>query len=228
MALKKKKKRDVRTRNKAKRRAKAAASGGTRSGPGEPVPIGGSLYQCVVPEDLFRAGIGNIVVTRHVIGDRLAVGGFHTDVFCRGVREASIDLGYRVGFDAWLAEARQHREMVPTEPACVAKLVQGAVAYARGLGLEPHERYTETLRILGGADPEACPVSYEYGWRGKPLYRPGPFGEPEQFKQIMKKLIDRLGIGGFRVNLSGSNISAVELLQLGLGGSELERLFGAD
>ena len=87
------------------------------------------------------------------------------------------------------------------------------------------ERYTETLSILGDADPDECPVSYEYGWRGKPLYRPGPFGEPEQFKQIMTKLIDRLGIGGFRVNLSGSSITAVELLELGLGGPEIERLF---
>jgi hypothetical protein len=228
MALKKKKKRVVRTRNKAKRRAKVAASGGTRSGPGQPVPIGGALYQCVVPEDLFRAGIGNIVVTRHVAGDRLAVGGFHVDVFCQGVRQASIELGYRDGFDAWLAEARRQREMVPTAPACVAKLVQGAVAYARDLGLDPHERFTETLGILGGADPEACPVSYEYGWRGKPLYRPGPIEKPEQFKQVMAKLIDRLGIGGFRVNLSGSNISAVELLRLGLGGPELERLLASD
>jgi hypothetical protein len=85
----------------------------------------------------------------------------------------------------------------PWDPACAVKLILDAVAYAKGLGLQPHRDYHKAARIIGNIDPENCPKTFQFGEDGKPFYVQGPNETALDANRVMRTLIQRLGPDGF-------------------------------
>lgn len=82
-------------------------------------------------------------------------------------------------------------------PACARKLIEGAVAYARSLGLEPHSDYWRGARVFGGINPDDCQQEFVYGKDGKPLFVQSPNDSPQFAERVMAILTRRLGAGGY-------------------------------
>ena len=76
--------------------------------------------------------------------------------------------------------------MENAHPACVRKLIEGAVNYARALDFEPHRDYRLARKIFGDIKSEDCAVEYTYGHEGKPYYISGPNESQNRSKQTTK------------------------------------------
>jgi hypothetical protein len=119
------------------------------------------------------AGIVSVLVARRHRSGKVSVTGYLVDVYCLGVKDA---LGPQVIDDAGLrGMVRRFFSAYEAPPLTVAvevarELVWGAVAYARGLGFEPHPDF-EAASGHRGVGADVCrPVRP----RGKALLRPRP------------------------------------------------------
>lgn len=137
--------------------------------------------------------MGYVLISRKLPDGRIAFGAFLLDVFCLGVKNAFPGITPPEDYAEMRESLGSTMELVSIEPACARKLTEGAVAYARDLGLPPHADYRKTQPIFGNVDPSACPHEYAYGKDGKPVFIAGPDDSPARCRRIISVLTDRLG-----------------------------------
>ena len=87
-------------------------------------------------------------------------------------------------------------------PACLVKIVTGAVEYAQSFGFPPHRDYRHASMLLAGIDPSTCPEQFTFGRAGKPFYVQGPNESSAQAAAIMQR-VQEAG-GHFLVAIPGS------------------------
>ena len=155
------------------------------------------IHECLVPAGLFEEGIGNLVFSRSLADGRIALGVFLVDVFCLGVKNALFAVVTREEYSRRTQNWSPEEDLQPMEPSCFRKLVEGAVTYARNLGLHPHADYAEARWIFGDVDAMTCTRNFEYGHKGKPLYISGPNETRTQARNIVRQLERQLGPKGF-------------------------------
>src|SRR5262249_52240583 len=200
MAIDQRKRQKKLAKQRAKRKAKAAAHKQTPQGRSSRLSSFGGLefelaarapiYECYVADDLFDQGMGHVIVSR-LSGNQVAAGIFLVDGFCLGVKDAFVMFKPREFFDNLIAYGPTSMRAV--EPAYAKKLVEDSVAYARGLGFEPHPDYKLPYRILNDIDASECTVEFTFGKDGKPFYISGPYDSEARIKQILNTLQRRFG-----------------------------------
>lgn len=146
------------------------------------------LLECLVPDTLYEQGIGTLVFSRAMPDGRIAAAMFLVDVFCLGVKNASLHLLERDTYDRHVEMLSQHGRFVAMDPPSFRKLVEGAVAYAKGLGFSPHPDYAAAHRIFGPVDAAASTQEFVYGRDGKPFYVRGPHETLVQARAIVAQL----------------------------------------
>ena len=147
--------------------------------------------------DLGPAGPGGIalvLVARAGRRDEVRVCGYLVDTFCLGVKNAlgprrmrrrELPGFVRTYFEVFPAPALP----VPLELA--QHVVHGAVAFAAGLGLDPHPDF-EPVREQLGELTEPCAITF--GRQGRPLYVAGPFDDSIAILRAIKAAV---GSDGF-------------------------------
>ncbi len=158
------------------------------------------IHECLIPTNLFETGLGNIVITRRISNDSIAVSAFITDVQCLGVKNALFHVmshsEYENNFKQNMIESHQGA-IENIHPSCAKKIINGSVLYARQLGFSPHHDYNKSIGIFGDIDSNACSEKYEYGRNGKPFYIRGPNESMPQANKIVNKLLKKCGEGNF-------------------------------
>jgi hypothetical protein len=188
---------------KAKERKKAPGHSGAIVPSGLIAGLAAPFHECWWPENLFKnnSGFGQVVVSRRA-GGQILVAVFLLDVFCLGAKDAFIRPLSGALYEELLEGIRGDGPLKQVEPACARKLVESAVAYARGLGLPPHKDYAKASRIFGDIDADACPQSFDFGRDGKPFYSAGPYDSPVFIRRVMRTLEQHCGADGFHYLLS--------------------------
>ncbi|WJK33947.1 hypothetical protein [Solwaraspora sp. WMMA2065] len=142
------------------------------------------------------SGLVHVLVARQERASRATVCGFLIDVYCLGVKNAIGPLPMSIGsIDDFRREFFSTLDVSPlVAPLELAQhLVHGSVAYARGLGFEPHPDFGPTAPYLGAP---ATPTPIQFGRDGKPLYISGPYDDPHA---IIRTLESTVGAGNFDV-----------------------------
>src|SRR5207247_285048 len=114
------------------------------------------------------------------------------------VKDAMVDIITRYDYDTRIV--RKMRAECPSEelsPEAARKLVEGAVEYARGLGLPPHPDFQRAKLIFGAIDPAECMQEFKFGKDGKPCFIAGPYDSPQRCRQIMNALERSCGPEGY-------------------------------
>ena len=159
------------------------------------------IYECLVPGELFETGLGTIIVARRPPSGEIAITAFVVDVFCLGVKNVLFKLAseqdYHNTVKPRLVVTHEGQHFENTHPSCVRKIIEGAVDYAAALGFSYHRDYKNARDIFGDIDASACPVKYEFGQEGKPMYIRGPNETVSQAKKIVAQLDRRCGEGNF-------------------------------
>jgi hypothetical protein len=142
------------------------------------------------------AGIALVLVARGRRHDRVSVCGYLVDTFCLGVKNV---IGPEPMHRRDLASFVRTYFMAFPAPALRAPidlaqhLVHGAVAFAAGLGLEPHPDFAGVRGHLGEL---SAPCAITFGREGRPLYVAGPHDDPIA---VMETLMATVGSDGFAV-----------------------------
>ncbi len=158
------------------------------------------IHECIMPEILFETGMGTVSIARRVSDDKIALAGFVLDVFCLGVKNAIFRVVSDSDYERYksnLIETHEEMLLERTHPASVRKLVEGAIAYAEGLGFSPHRDYKNAKGLFGEIDSKACPIKFEFGKDGKPFYIQGPHESDKQARKIMDQLHKKCGEGNY-------------------------------
>ncbi|MBS1787828.1 MAG: hypothetical protein JST85_08905 [Acidobacteria bacterium] len=148
-------------------------------------------------EEIFNAGIGQVIVGRATGKGLVAAGIFLVDIFCLGVKNAFPMLQPRAMYENAIAQMDLNSPLVQIEPACAKKLIEGAIVYARDLGFEPHEDYRAARKVLQDIDAALCQEQFTFGKDGKPFFMSGPNDSPQRSRQIIETLERRCGAGGY-------------------------------
>jgi hypothetical protein len=199
MALDEKRRQKKLARKAAKRKKALSGKRKEISGRGNLVALaaGMPIHECLIPRVLYDQGIGNIVVSRKMPNGDIALAMFLLDVYCLGVKNCLFAVFSPVEYAQRLGRFIQDEGLEYAEPACVVKLIQGAVAYAEGLGFHPHRDYLTGKVIFGSIDPTTCPKEFEFGKDGKPLYISGPNETQADSERIIATLTRKVGPDGF-------------------------------
>lgn len=154
--------------------------------------------EAYVDTNLFELGLGNVLVARFRASGLVEVGVFLVDMFCLGVKNAFYTRADETEYDSEMLDNIMPPEnRAPIDPPSARKLVEGAVAYARDLGFNPHPDYKKAGRVLGGINPADSTASFTYGQNGKPFYIQGPHDSFQLCLRILKQLRARCGDANF-------------------------------
>jgi hypothetical protein len=149
--------------------------------------------------ELFEIGCGYVVICRFKADGRCEAGFFLLDVFCLGVKDGAFEAFSDFGDfeENLLYRLFSNGEPVRMTPAAGRKLIEDAVAYARGLGFAPAADYKKASRVLGGITTVECGEDFVFGKDGKPFYIQGPSESPERCEWILQTLERRCGEQGY-------------------------------
>ena len=159
------------------------------------------VVQALIGTDLWKTGIGQLVLARKESEGSYVFGVYLVDVYCLGVKNAFWKAGSPGLLSDLLRRFEENEPLSPISPAGLVKVVKGAVEYAASLGFRPHPDFRNAAMLFHGIDPETCPQEFTFGNKGKPLYIQGPHESPEQARAIMERLT---GAGGnFVIQIPG-------------------------
>ena len=132
------------------------------------------VVQALMAEQLWDNGIGYLTIARRDSEGMLVFAAYLVDVYCLGVKNTFWQTGTKHDYKELVDRLETNMTMRLVTPAYLAKLVTGAVEYARNLGFSPHPDYRHSSRLLAGIDASACPEEFTFGRDGKPFYIQGP------------------------------------------------------
>ena len=156
------------------------------------------ILHCCTTDALWDEGISSLLISRKLRSGSVAYVIFLVDVYCLGVKNVILGVVPRSRYDWQVYEKLSDQyHLVKLKPEAARKLVEGAVEYARNLGLSPHPDYRKARLIFGDIDADACSEEFVYGKDGKPFFVAGPHDSPWRCKQIIRTLTDRCGPDGF-------------------------------
>jgi hypothetical protein len=177
------------------------------------------VVQTLVGSRLWEDGIGYLAIVREESTGGLIFGLFLVDVFCLGVKNAFWRTGSRANLNDFIEQLETSQKMRAITPACLVKIVKGAVEYAQSFGFPPHPDYRHASKLLDGIDPSSCPNQFEFGREGRPFYIQGP-NESLALATAISQRVQRAG-GHFIHKLSGPD---PDLEEIAAGEDEFDEL----
>lgn len=141
-------------------------------------------------------GMVAVLVARAHRYDKVSVCGYLADVYCLGVKNAlgptiMDEVGLQGFVQKYFASYLGDPLEAPIELA--REVVLGSIAYARGLGFEPHHDFAAAEAHLGSW---TGPSGIAFGKDGKPFYISGPYDNP---RPVIRTLERTIGQGNFDV-----------------------------
>jgi hypothetical protein len=152
------------------------------------------IVHCTISESCAMNGMGWVVFSRQSPLRQVAYNAFLVDCYCLGVKNIISGIVSRSDYDIHVG-SKLRREMASRSaaPGEVLKFLEGAVAYARGLGFPPHADYQKAIKLFGDADPGQSDAQFTFGKDGKPFFISGPNDTPERCEQILSILNNTVG-----------------------------------
>jgi len=170
-------------------------------------------HEAFITKDWRTGGLSRAAIARIDDDGGITAGEFLIDSFCLGVKDA-IFHDYLTK-DEWKKIVEQGAPdddlgMESVHPAWAKKFIEGAAAYASGIGFNPCRDFRKARRVLNGIDASACDETFVYGLNGRPHYVQGGM-DNEDAARILAVLDSRLGPGAYSFALSPGNPSDADI-----------------
>jgi hypothetical protein len=170
------------------------------------VAVHSPIYECLIASnELEMRGMGNVIISRKLPDGRIAASIFLLDIYCLGVKDAFNSLSDIVEYDGLKNKIDLYSKLESIHPSCLRKLVEGGIYYAKNIGFHPHKDYKLAKMLLGDIDSSVCPMDFEYGKDGKPLFISSENYSATQERIIVNKLRKTCGEGNFHFVVGGDN-----------------------
>ena len=156
------------------------------------------VYGCYVPDNLWEAGIGNLVIAKLDDKGKMYVAIFLVDTYCLGIKDCYhriIDPDrLEVMLESMVGEDAKHISVPESE---FKALIKGAQLYAEKLGFGPKGDYAKANRFLHNISYDPNDYQFNFGKDGKPLYFLGPHDNFRKQQAIIDTLEKNCGAGNF-------------------------------
>jgi hypothetical protein len=170
------------------------------------------VLHCWIGDAIADSGIGWVVLSRSLPNGSVAVVNFLVDSYCLGVKDVFVEIRPHSEYaDKYLRKMRGRMFFHDSAPAEARKLIEEAVAYARGIGLSPHADYAKAMILFGDIKATDSDAHFEFGKDGMPLFVSGPNDSPERCKQIVAILNNTCGAGRFHYLISTGHFQGVTM-----------------
>jgi len=186
-----------------KSRAKAKKKALARRGPDTPAAriqraATAPILHCCTTDVLWDEGMSNVLVSRRLNNGSVAYAVFLLDIYCLGVKDVVFDVVPQSHYDRQVYDKMfEDYQIVELQPEAMRKLIEGAVDYARDIGLSPHADYRKAKLIFGDIDAESSAEEFVYGKDGQPFFIAGPHDSQTRCNQIIRALASHCGPDGF-------------------------------
>ena len=148
---------------------------------------------CYVTNDIDRAKMGHVIVTRRHTGGRISMAVYLVDMACLGVKDSFYRLRMEdYEFDDFLGDRRDMFRECSYEEA--HNRVWGSVAYAEEAGIAPDKSFGLTQYMLEEDTDDVPLIAYEYGKDGKHFLTCRSELEASRYLPLMRK---NLGEGNY-------------------------------
>ena len=158
------------------------------------------IHECLIPDDLFTSGLGELIVARRAPNGDIAFSAFVIDVFCLGVKDAMFlvmpEYEYEQKIKTGMAKAA-NRTFEKLHQTSAKKLLDGLLNYSNELGFKPHPDYKNAYDIFDDIDASVSHEKYTFGREGRPFYINGPYESEAHIKRILNTLTKSCGLEGF-------------------------------
>lgn len=109
------------------------------------------IGDCYVSDDLWKMGMGHVVVTRKHTGGKISMADFLIDTYCLGVKNCM----YRLRMDSYeYADFMEHIEDVmdihQVEYPEAHNIIYDALEFAEDGGIAPHKDFALVKYFFGG------------------------------------------------------------------------------
>jgi len=152
------------------------------------------IQHCLVPETLFDAGIGTVILARGFTSNHLMLGLFLVDAWCLGIKDVCFRSAGAETFESMMATVNETTPMAPVDPSYARKLLRDAAAWAASIGFAPHRDFAAVEQLFGDVSADASDATFQFGREGKPFYVSGPSESPAQVSYRIEQLGNGLGI----------------------------------
>jgi len=152
------------------------------------------IQHCLVPETLFDAGIGTVILARGFTSNHLMLGLFLVDAWCLGIKDVCFRSAGAETFESMMATVNETTPMAPVDPSYARKLLRDAAAWAASIGFAPHRDFAAVEQLFGDVSADASDATFQFGREGKPFYVSGPSESPAQVSHRIEQLGNGLGV----------------------------------
>lgn len=170
-------------------------------------------------------GLYSICLSRKLAGGMVASLNLLVDASCLGIADV---FGVVLPADEYqerIVDRNQAQDAEPMRPEDARKLVEGAIAFARKAGFEPHPDYHRVSVLWGDIDSTASTETFQYGdpKSGLPLYVSTPSHSPAKIANTLNTLRAHCGdqfhyaVDGGRLGDLPSHSMIMKLLGATLG-----------
>lgn len=158
------------------------------------------IHECIIPDDLFTSGLGELVVARRAPNGDIAFSAFVIDVFCLGIKDAMFlvmpEYEYEQKIKTGMAKAA-NRTFEKLDQTSAKKLLDGLLNYSNELGFKPHPDYKNAYDLFDDIDASVSSEKFTFGREGRPFYMNGPDESEADIKRILNTLTKSCGADGF-------------------------------
>ena len=155
------------------------------------------VLEAVAADSIWEDGLGTVTLSREMPNGMVAFARFLIDTRCLGVKDVDINVINQSQYREMQHRASSRFPFRILTPADAVKIVEDAVAYARGLGLQPAADYARARTLFGGIDPNESRMEIEFGRDGKPFFMAGPYDTPAKCQRILRALEENCGPGNY-------------------------------
>ena len=191
------KKKARREKRKAARARAHGPAGDWRWGVSRSTVRNAPIHACLMTADLFKIGIGHVVIARRLPSGEVAAGHFMVDAQCLGVKGAIFSVQSAAAFDDVVRSLNDPYPLREVKPAYARKLIERSVEYAHSIGFLPHEDYHDATAVFGDINPDDCAEEFTFGRNGKPFYVSGPRDSAQKRALILATLQAHCGDGNY-------------------------------
>lgn len=171
-----------------------------------------SIHECWVPTGLWKAGIGQIIVSRKNNENEIAAGLYLIDTFCLGVKNCFVRLLNPLDYEDIKNRTEEVcGELEYVDPVYAHTLVNKAIQYAERFGFQPHAEFSKARHLLNNIPLDEA-LQFTFGTENKPCYVQGPSESPRDVKRILNTLELNAGRDNYHFIVEVPNENSIDLL----------------
>jgi len=160
-----------------------------------------ATYTAFLSEPLLDGdtGLGWVIVLRIKSSAQVDGGFFLVDPFCLGVHDAFFESGTEDEVRELVDRFREHAPLIEKPGPYGRKLIEEAVAYAKGFGLLPNRDYRKAAKVFGGLKPAEDLDGFTFGRNGHPCYIQPRSHDDAAARKVIAKLEYHCGPDGYDI-----------------------------